>query len=59
MSKKANFIKSSDKETIDKLRKLGFKELSKDGDVVTFLNDKALTFDEKNQKVIYSNTISV
>ena len=55
---KYNFIKTSDKETIDTLLAEGFKLVSQDGDVVTFLNDHSLTFDNTNKKFQYSNMLT-
>lgn len=54
---KYNFIRTSDKETCDKLRDEGFTFLSKDGDTFVFLNDRKLTFDSKN--VHYTNMLNV
>lgn len=55
---KYNFIKTSDKETIDALLAEGFKPVSQDGNVVTFLNDNSLTFDHTNKKFQYSNMLT-
>ena len=55
---KYNFIKTSDKETKGKLLKEGFKLVSQDGNVYTFLNDHALTFEDKNKKIQYSNILT-
>lgn len=56
---KYNFIKTSDKETKENLLKEGFKLVSQDGNVYTFLNDHALTFEDKTQKIQYSNMLSI
>ena len=53
-----NFLKSSDQETITALLSQGYKMLHKDGDVVTFLNDHTLRFDDKKYKVQYSNILT-
>ena len=55
----ANFIKCTDKETIETLKKLGFQLVSESNGVATFLNDKTknATFDKK--KVAYSNILNV
>ena len=62
MSQKQNFIKTTDKETADKLISAGFQLVSHCGSVYTFLNQlpKNFTFDEVDiKKVAYSNTLSV
>lgn len=56
---KYNFIKTSDKETKEKLLKEGFKLVSQDGNVATFVNDHSLTFDNTNNKIQYSNILNV
>lgn len=57
-----NFIKTSDQQTADLLISLGFKILSKDGNVYTFLNDvekeKAFKKDDKTE-VVYSNGLCI
>ena len=54
-----NFIKCTDKETTEKLIKLGFRVINKSGNVTTFLNDtsKPVTFDEK--KVVFTNKVEM
>lgn len=56
---KYNFIKTSCEETKNTLLKEGFKLISQDGNVYTFLNDHALTFEDKNKKIQYSNMLSI
>lgn len=56
---KYNFIKTSDKETKENLLKEGFKLVSQDGNVATFLNDHSLTFDNTNNKIQYSNILNI
>ena len=56
---KYNFIKTSDEETKEKLLKQNFKLVSQDGSVYIFLNDHALTFEDKNNKIQYSNMLSI
>lgn len=61
MSQKKNFIKTTDKETADKLIEAGFKLMSKDGNVYTFLNEitNNFNFEEVDQKkMAYTNTLS-
>nr|DAH04932.1 MAG TPA: hypothetical protein [Bacteriophage sp.]DAJ69672.1 MAG TPA: hypothetical protein [Caudoviricetes sp.]DAO12264.1 MAG TPA: hypothetical protein [Bacteriophage sp.]DAP04458.1 MAG TPA: hypothetical protein [Caudoviricetes sp.] len=55
---KYNFIKTSDKETKENLLKEGFKLVSQDGNVVTFLNNHSLTFENTNNKIQYSNMLT-
>lgn len=54
---KYNFIKTSDQEIREKLIAGGFKLISQDGNVATFLNDCTLTF-EKTNKIQYSNMLT-
>lgn len=55
---KYNFIKTSDKETKEKLLKEGFKLVSQDGNVATFLNNHTLSFENTNNKIQYSNMLT-
>lgn len=55
---KYNFIKTSDPETRKKLIAEGFKLISQDGNVATFLNDRTLTFENTNKKIQYSNMLT-
>lgn len=55
---KYNFIKTSDKETKEKLLKEGFNLVSQDGNVATFLNSHSLTFENTNNKIQYSNMLT-
>ena len=55
-----NFIRTTDEQTAEELRKAGFKELTKQGNAFCFLNDKKVTFSaevEKNLK--YTNALTV
>ena len=55
-----NFIRTTDEQTADELRKAGFKELPKQGNAFCFLNNKKVTFSaevEKNLK--YTNAMTV
>ena len=56
---KYNFLKTSDEETKENLLKEGFKLISQDGNVYTFLNDHVLTFKDKNNKIQYSNMLNI
>ena len=53
-----NFLKTSDQGTITALLSQGYKMLHKDGEVATFLNDHTLHFNDKNNKVQYSNILT-
>ena len=55
---KYNFIKTSDKETKENLLKEGFKLVSQDGNVATFLNNHSLSFENTNNKIQYSNMLT-
>ena len=52
-----NFIKSSDKETIEELKNCGFTLLFEKNGFATFLNDSKLTFSSK--KAVYSNKMEL
>lgn len=59
---KQNFIKTTDKETADKLTLLGFQLVSHVGSMYTFLNkpQKNALFDEVDKKkYAYSNILSM
>lgn len=62
MSQKQNFIKTTDKETADKLISVGFKLVSQNGSVYTFLNQlpKNFNFDEVDKaKMAYTNILNI
>ena len=48
---KYNFLKTSDEETKNYLLKRGYKLVSQDEKVWTFINDHSLTFDNTNNKI--------
>lgn len=56
---KYNFLKTSDEETKKYLLKRGYKLVSQDEKVWTFINDYSLTFDNTNNKIQYSNILSI
>ena len=58
---KHNFIRVSDKDTIDKLLKLGFQIVDKSSEMVTFLNSDKIHFsnDVNISKIQYSNMLSI
>jgi hypothetical protein len=51
---KAAFIKTTDKETAERLIKLGYNLITQFGEEYIFENDSITTFD-KNDKVEFSN----
>ena len=53
------FLKTSNKETADKLRNLGFTELTESSSsTFCFINDgKKLTFDAEKDDAIYTNIL--
>lgn len=56
---KYNFLKTSDEDTKNLLVREGFKLISQDGNVYTFLNSgHALSFEDKS-KITYSNLLNV
>lgn len=57
-----NFIKTTDKETADKLISAGFQLVSQSGSVYTFLNQapKNFIFDEVDKKkMAYTNILNM
>ena len=62
MSQKQNFIKTTDKETADKLIFAGFQLVSQSGSTYTFLNQlpKNFTFDKiDKKKMAYTNILNI
>ena len=62
MSRKQNFITTTDKETADKLRSAGFQLVSHSGSSYTFLNQlpKNFNFDEVDKKkMAYTNVLNI
>jgi hypothetical protein len=53
-----NFIRTTDEDTKNTLVREGFKLISQDGRTFTFLNDKPLSFEDKNKKIQYSNILT-
>lgn len=53
------FLKTTDRETADKLRTLGFTELTEQSNgVFCFINDgKKLTFDAEKYDCVYTNLL--
>lgn len=56
---KYNFLKTSDVDTKNQLIQAGFKLVSQDGNVFTFMNNRTLTFEDKNNKIQYSNNVCI
>ena len=59
---KQNFIKTTDKSTAEKLISEGFKLVSQDGQIYTFLNDTSDSFHFENinkNHIAYSNVLSI
>lgn len=55
---KQNFIRTTDEDTKNQLLDKGFKLISQDGGVYTFMNDCAITFENKT-KIQYTNMLCV
>lgn len=62
MSQKQMFIKTTDKETADRLISIGFHLISKSDSIYTFLNEPPVNFvfDEADKnKIAYTNTLII
>ena len=62
MSQKKNFIKTTDKETANKLISAGFQLISQSSNTYTFLNQlpKNFSFDEVDKKkMCYSDILNI
>lgn len=56
---KANFINTTDIETADLLRKLGFKELPKSGNRFVFINEpNKIQFSSENMKMNFTDKLT-
>ena len=53
------FIKTTDPDTKRQLEELGFQLVSSDSSGWTFLNDSKIVFDNKEVKVIHTNTLNL
>ena len=53
------FIKTTDKKKKKQLEELGFQLVSSDSSGWTFLNDSKVVFDNKEIKVIHTNTLNL
>ena len=54
------FVKTSDSAVVDELRKAGFTELPKEGNMFVFLNDGHANFsDDDKKKVVYTNKMNI
>ena len=56
---KQTFIRCSDKETIDKLKKLGFQLVEEKNNVAVFINDASKKIDFDKSKIAYSNILTM
>ena len=56
---KYNFLKTSDEETKKYLLNRGYKLVSKGENMWIFINDHSLTFENKDNKIQYSNILSI
>ncbi len=56
---KQTFIKTSDRETADKLRALGFQAVSEHNGITTFLNNVNLPNNFAKNNIVYSNLIGL
>ncbi len=55
-----NFIRTTDEQTANELRKAGFKELPKQGRAFCFLNNQKVTFSAETEKNLkYTNAMTV
>lgn len=52
------FIKTTDEDTANQLKKEGFQLISKDGNVYTFMNKEPSEFKVDNKKISYSNILT-
>ena len=53
------FIKTTDPDTKKQLEELGFQLVSSDSSGWSFLNDSKVVFDNKEIKVIHTNTLNL
>ena len=58
---KQNFIRVKDKDTIETLINLGFKQVDEQNNVVTFINDTNLKFSNEidTSKLQYTNMLCI
>jgi hypothetical protein len=55
-----SFIKTTDKDTANKLIACGFKLISQIGSIYTFLNEPSANFDAVDKKmIVYDNKLSL
>lgn len=62
MSQEKKFIKTTDKETADKLISVGFQLVSQSGSVYTFINQLPKNFsvsEADTKKMAYTNTLII
>lgn len=56
--KNANFINTTDEQTAETLRSLGFKELPKSGNRYVFINDNKMMFSSDDMKINYTDVLT-
>ncbi len=54
---KMNFVKTSDKQTAETLKKEGFTLVSEDGGTFCFMNDAIFKFSEAPKNIVYTNVL--
>ena len=54
---KKNFVKTSDEQTAETLKKEGFTLISKDNGMFCFMNDATFKFSEVPKNVVYTNVL--
>lgn len=53
------FIKTSDSETAENIRSLGFQELPKEGKFFVFINETGKLNFANEEKIVYTNKLSI
>ena len=56
---KQNFIRCSDKDTIEKLKQLGFQLVEEKNNVAVFINDVSKRVDFDKSKIAYSDIMTM
>lgn len=52
-----NFVKTSDKQTAETLKKEGFTLVSEEGGTFCFMNDAIFKFSEAPKNLVYTNVL--
>lgn len=58
MANNAHFINTTDSQTAELLRSLGFQELPKSGNKWVFINDNKMVFSSEDMKLHYTNNLT-